>query len=62
MLLVECEIPSFKLAIEHLLNTTDKEEWFLYLTQLDESCRNAALTNEAHKQCIKNQYDRTIQP
>ena len=59
---IECEIPSLKLVVELLSNTTAKEEQFLYLTQLDESRRNVALTNEAHTQCIKAQYDRTIEP
>ena len=62
MFSVECEIPSLKLAIELLPNTIDEEERFLYLTQLDESHRNAALTNEAHKRQIKGQYDRTVHP
>lgn len=61
MLPIECEIPSLKLVIELLPNTTVEEEWFLYLTQLDESRRNDALTNEAHKRRIKSQYDRTVQ-
>ncbi len=53
VLLVECEIPSQKLAIELLPNTTNEEERFLYMMQLDESHRDDALVNEAHKGCIK---------
>ena len=34
----------------------------MYLNNLDETRHNAALANEAHKQWIKSQYDRTIQP
>ena len=59
---VECEIPSLKLAIELLLNTIAEEEWFLYITQLDESHQNVSLKNEAHKWCIKPQYDRIVRP
>jgi len=33
---IKCEIPSLKLAIELLPNTTAEEERFLYLNQLDE--------------------------
>ena len=59
---VECEIPYLKLVIELFSNTIVEEEQFLYITQLDESHRNVSLTNEAHKQRIKAQYDRTVQP
>jgi len=33
---IECEIPSLKIAIKLIPNTTIKEEIFLYLNQLDE--------------------------
>ena len=62
MLPIECEIPSLKLAIELLPNTTDEEERFLHLMQLDESCQDAALVNEAHKRRIKVQFDRSVKP
>ena len=48
-LLIECEIPSLKINIELLPNTTIEEEWFLYLNKLDENHHDAALANEAHK-------------
>ena len=50
---IKCEIPLLKLAIELFPNTTDEEEWFLYLMQLDESHQDVALINEAHKRRIK---------
>ena len=53
---------SLKLVIELLPNTTIEEERFLYLNKLDETRGDGALANEAHKRCIKTQYDRTIQP
>ena len=59
---IECEIPSLKLVVELLPNTTIDEERFLYLNKLDETRCNAALDNEAHKQRMKVQYDRTVQP
>jgi hypothetical protein len=35
---IECEIPSLKLVIQLLPNTSAEEECLLYLTQLDEAC------------------------
>ena len=45
-----------------MLNTSTEEERFLYLTNLDETRRDAALANEAHKKRIKAQYDKSVQP
>ena len=58
---IECQIPSLKLAVELLPNTSAEEERFLYLTNVDESRRDAALANEAHKKHVKAQYDKSIQ-
>ena len=58
---IECEIPYLKLVVELLPNTTIDEERFPYLNKLDESRRDAALDNEAHKRRMKAQYDRTVQ-
>ena len=49
VLSIEGEIPSLKLAIELLPNTIVEEERFLYLNKLDESLRDASLSNETHK-------------
>jgi hypothetical protein len=46
---IECQIPSLKLAVELLSDTSPLEECLLYLEQLDEQHRDAALANEAHK-------------
>ena len=46
---IECEIPSLKLVVELLSNTTMEEENFLYLNKLDETRRNATLANEIQK-------------
>jgi hypothetical protein len=43
-------------------NTTPLEEHILYLEQLDEQPRDAALDNKAHKQRVKCQYDRSVHP
>ena len=48
-LLIECEIPSLKLVIELLPNTTLEEEWILYLNKLDETRQYVTLENEVHK-------------
>ena len=53
ILLIQCHIPSLQLAIELLLDTSTEEEIFLYLNNLDETQRDAALANEAHKKCVK---------
>ena len=59
---IQCQIPSLQLAVELLLDTFAKEEIFLYLNNLDETRRDVALANEAHKKCVKVQYDKSVQP
>ena len=59
---IECEIPSLKLIVELLPNTTPKKEQLLYLNKIDETHRDATLANEAHKREMKPQYDRSVQP
>ena len=62
ILLIQCQIPSLKLAVELLPDTSAEEEIFLYLNNLDETRRDVGLSNEAHKKCLKVQYDKSIQP
>ena len=59
---IECQIPSLKLAVQLLPDTSPLEERSIYLEQLDEQRRDAALANEGHKQKVKCQYDRFIHP
>ena len=59
---IECEIPSLQHDIDLFPNTFVESEWFLYLEKLDETCHDATLANEAHKQCINVQYDKSIHP
>jgi hypothetical protein len=59
---IECQIPSLKLAVELLPDTSPLEEHLLYLEQLNEQYRDASLANEAHKQRVKCKYDRSIHP
>ena len=59
---MQCEIPSLKLAIDLLPDTSEEEAHLLNLIHLYEMCREAQLANEAHKRCIKVQYDKNVQP
>ena len=59
---IQCEISSLKLAIDLLPNTSEEEARFLDLIHLDETHRDAAVANEAHKKCIKTQYDKNVKP
>jgi hypothetical protein len=62
ILLIECEIPSLKLAIKLLPNTSAEEEHLLYLMQLDETRRDATLVIEAQKKRVKAQYEKYVRP
>ena len=46
---VQCEISSLKLAVDLLPGTSEEEARFLELIHLDETRRDAASANEAHK-------------
>ena len=59
---IECEIPSIKIAIELLTDTSVVEERLLYLEQLDEHRRDAAMENEVHKKWVKSCYDQSVHP
>ena len=59
---IQCEISSLKLTIDLLPNTLEEEVCLLNLNHLDETRREAQLANEAHKRCIKAQYDKNFQP
>ena len=59
---IECEIPSLKIAIELLPDTSTVEEHLLYLEQLDEHRRYASMANEAHKKWVKARYDQSVHP
>lgn len=59
---IECEIPSLKLAVELLPNTTPLEERLLYLERLDETRRLANLAIETQKKRVKSRFDQTVHP
>eukprot|EP00253_Pinus_taeda_P024121 PITA_24121 len=59
---IECEIPSLKLAVKLLPDTTPLEERILYLQRLDETRRLASLAIEAQKKRVKTHFDNTVNP
>eukprot|EP00253_Pinus_taeda_P024306 PITA_24306 len=59
---IECEIPSLKLAVELLTDTTPVEEHLLYLERLDEIRRLASLAIEAQKKRVKTHFNHTVHP
>ena len=59
---IECEIPSLKLVVELLLNTSLEEEHLIYLERLDETRHFAALVIEAHKKRVKAHFDQSVSP
>jgi hypothetical protein len=50
---IKCHIPSLKLVVELLSDTSLLEEHLLYLKQLDKQHRDASSANEAHKKRAK---------
>eukprot|EP00253_Pinus_taeda_P027861 PITA_27861 len=59
---IECEIPSLKLAVELLPETTPVEERLLYLEILDETRRLNSLAIEAQKKRVKTHFDNSVNP
>eukprot|EP00253_Pinus_taeda_P003689 PITA_03689 len=59
---VQCEISSLKLAVDLLPGTSEEEACFLELIHLDETRRDAASANEAHKKRVKAQFDKNVKP
>jgi hypothetical protein len=59
---IECEIPSLKLAVELLPDTSDLERRLVHLESLDEQRRDTFMTIEANKKRVKVQYDKFVCP
>lgn len=59
---IECKIPSLKLAVELLPETSSLKEHLIHLEYLDEQCWDATIINEAHKKRVKTQYDNVVRP
>ena len=62
ILSVECEIPSLKLAVELLPDTSPFEDHLVHLEQLDEQRRDALVALEVNKHHVKVQYDNSVHP
>ena len=62
ILSVECEIPSLKLFVDILPETSALEERLVHLEQLDEQHQDALVALEINKRCVKVQYDKSIYP
>ena len=59
---IECEIPSLKLAIEILLETSKLEEHLVHLEHLDEQRQYSLVALEINKCRAKPQYDKFVCP
>ena len=59
---VECDIPSLKLDVELLPDTSVEEERLLYLERLDETRHLAALVIEAQKKQVRAHFDPSVSP
>jgi hypothetical protein len=59
---VECKIPSLKLAVKLLPNTSDLERRLVHLESLDEQRRDAFTAIEENKKRVKVQYDKSVYP
>ena len=59
---VECEIPSLKLTVELLPDTSPLEERLVHLEKLDEQRRDALVAIKVNKRRVKVQYDKFVCP
>ena len=57
---VECGIPSLKLDVYILPDTSTLEERLVHLEQLDEQCQDALVALEVNKHRVKVQYDNSV--
>ena len=59
---IECEIPSLKLVVELLPDTSALEDHLVQLEQLDEQHGDALVALEVNKHHVKVQYDKSVYP
>jgi hypothetical protein len=59
---IECEIPSLRISVQLLPETSALEARLVELEHLDETHRDAATSNEAHKHHVRLQYDKYVCP
>ena len=57
---IQCEIPSLKLTIDLLPNTSEEEARIFNLIHLDEMHREDQLANKEHKRRINVQYYKNV--
>ena len=62
ILSVECEIPSLKLAIEFLPDSSELEEHLVHLEHLDKLRWDVVVALEINKCCVEGQYDNSVHP
>jgi hypothetical protein len=62
ILSIESEIPSLKIVVKLLWNTSNEEECILYLMQLDENRHDSSLVIETPKKHVKDQYGKHVKP
>ena len=59
---VECKIPSLKLVVELLPDTSPLEEHLVHLEKLDEKRRDALVALKVNKRRVKVQYNKSVRP
>jgi len=59
---IECKIPSLKIDIELLPGMTELESHLVHLEHIDEKHHDASIVTEAHKRCVKIQYNKFVFP
>jgi len=59
---IEFEIPSLKLAVTLLPDTSDLEQRLVHLKSLEEQRQDTSMAIEVNKICVKVQYDKSIYP
>ena len=59
---IEFGIPSLRIVIHVLPNTTKLEECLSHLEHLDEQRRDVLTANQAHKNRVKRKYDKLVKP
>jgi hypothetical protein len=57
---IECEIPSLRLVVTLLPDTSDLKQCLVHLKSLDEQHQDASMTIEANKRRVKVQYDKSV--
>ena len=60
ILLIECEIPYLKLAIEIFAETSELEERLVHLEKLNEQRWDALVALEVNKHRVKAKYDKFV--